>query len=333
MTGPDGRPGPTGTGSAPDVLTLGETLVSFQGEPGPLVTARTLTKSIAGAETNVAVGLSRAGLRVAAVTRVGDDPFGAEVLRTLRAESVDTRGVVVDPARPTALMVKERPTAVTANVWYYRAGSAAAALSPDDVDRALETLGMPRHVHLTGITLALGDGPRAAVTHLLSRARAAGSSVSFDANHRKRLWDADAFLAACRPVAEQVDDLLCSDEEAALLTGCADPEHALAALAGWGPRRVVVRLGADGSIARAADGPVVTAAAEAAGPVVDVVGAGDAHTTGYLAEILAGAELDVALATGSWAAGHVVAGVGDWENLPSPGAWHARRSGRRAVDR
>ena len=327
------RPVPAGSGPGPDVLTLGETLVSFQGEPGQMVTTRTLSKSIAGAETNVAIGLSRSGLRVAAVTRVGDDPFGAEVLRTLRAEAVDTRGVTVDPRRPTALMVKERPTAVTANVWYYRAGSAAAALSPDDVDRALAALGTPRHVHLTGITLALGDGPRAAVTHLLSRARAAGCSVSFDANHRKRLWDAEAFVAACRPVAEQGDDLLCSDEEAALLTGCPEPAQALDVLAGWGPRRVVVRLGADGSIGSAAGGPVVAAPAVAAGPVVDVVGAGDAHTTGYLAEVLAGGDLATALATGSWAAGHVVAGVGDWENLPHPPAWSDRRSGRRSVDR
>lgn len=317
----------------PDVLTLGETLIAFQAESGAMVTARTMTKSVAGAETNVAIGLSRLGLRVAAVTRVGDDPFGAEVVRTLRAEAVDTRAVTVDTARPTGLMVKERPTAATANVWYYRADSAAAALSPPDVDRALDVLGAPRHVHLTGITLALGEGPRAAVSHLIVRARSAGASVSFDANHRKRLWDTDAFLAACRPVAEQVDDLLCSDEEATLLTGCADPAEALDVLSGWGPRRVVVRLGEHGSIGRTAGGPLLSAAAVTAGPVVDVVGAGDAHTTGYLVEILAGADLRTALDTGSWAAGQVVAGVGDWEGLPSAAALAARRAGRRAIDR
>jgi len=338
MTGPADRRGPGMTPDAvdvrpPDVLTVGETLVAFQAEPGPMLTARALTKTIAGAETNVAIGLSRLGLRVAAVTRVGPDPFGAEVLRTLRAEAVDTRAVAVDAGRPTGLMVKERPTVDTANVWYYRAGSAAAALSPDDVDRALDTLGMPRHVHVTGITLALGDAPRAAVTHLLSRARAAGSSVSFDANHRKRLWDADAFLAACRPVAEQVDDLLCSDEEASLLTGRPEPVDALAELARWGPSRVVVRLGAEGALGRTADGPVLSVPAVAAGPVVDVVGAGDAYTTGYLAEILAGSGLSTALATGAWVAGQVVAAVGDWENLPHAAAWAARRSGRATVDR
>ena len=80
---------PRATGG-PDVLVLGETLVAFSAELGPMVTARTLTKSIAGAETNVAIGLSRLGIRVAALTRVGADPFGEEIVRTLRAEGVAT---------------------------------------------------------------------------------------------------------------------------------------------------------------------------------------------------------------------------------------------------
>lgn len=327
--------------TGPDVLVIGETLVALSAELGPMVTARTLTKSIAGAESNVAIGLARLGVRVAALTRVGDDPFGAEVLRTLRAEGVDTSAATVDPVRPTGLMLKERPTSVTANVWYHRSGSAASALGPDDVDRAWDLLGAPRHVHVSGVTLALGDGPRAAVAHLVGRARDSGVATSFDANHRRRLWGDAEFLAAARPVCEAVQDLLCSDDEALLLTGRTDPERALGDLAGWGPDRVVVRHGADGSRGRTRSGPVrsgapaatVVTGAVAQGPVVDVVGAGDAYTAGYLVEVLAGSDLSTAMATGAWAAGYVVSGQGDWEHLPHAAAWRARRAGEAMIDR
>lgn len=333
------------------VVTLGETLVILAAEPGRLAMTRTLTKSVGGAESNVAIGLARLGLPVEAFTRVGADPFGEEIVRTLRAEAVGVGGIEVDPARPTAIMIKERPTAERANVFYYRAGSAAAALDADSVQRAWDGLaGPPRHVHLSGVTLALGDGPRAGAARLLDLAGAVGATVSFDANHRRRLWDVAEFRSTCLPVAVAVEDLLVSDDEALALTGRpvpprdADPDsvldqlvEALLELAAAGPARVVLRRGADGSLGalRTATGrPVVErATAVAAGPVVDVVGAGDAYTAGYLVEILGGADLATAMATGSWAAGYVVASLGDWEGLPDAAALADHRGGVRTVDR
>ena len=48
------------TTTALDVITLGETMVSFAAhEAGALDAATTFTKIVAGAETNVGVGLAR----------------------------------------------------------------------------------------------------------------------------------------------------------------------------------------------------------------------------------------------------------------------------------
>jgi 2-dehydro-3-deoxygluconokinase len=69
----------------------------------------------------------------------------------------------------------------------------------------------------------------------------------------------------------------------------------------------------------------VETAARAAGPVVDTVGAGDAFTAGYLFERLSGASFAAAMATGSWAAGHVVAHAGDYEGLPDRADYDAWR--------
>ena len=69
----------------PDVLTFGESMVSFRSD-GPLTQGGRQTVRLAGAESNVAIGLARLGHAVAWAGRVGDDSFGRLVLRQLRAE-------------------------------------------------------------------------------------------------------------------------------------------------------------------------------------------------------------------------------------------------------
>src|SRR5262245_31408895 len=103
--------------TAPEVVTLGETMALLcNPRVGPLRHAYTLDLSCAGAESNVAIGLTRLGHRAAWIGRVGDDEFGVMVRRTLAAEGVDTRAVVVDPAAATGLMVKSRRTSALTRV-------------------------------------------------------------------------------------------------------------------------------------------------------------------------------------------------------------------------
>ena len=90
-----------------DMVTFGEAMASLRG-PGPLRLGGTMRLSIAGAESNVAIGLARLGHRARWVGRIGDDEMGALVVRTLRAEGVDTSSVVVDADRATGLLLFER---------------------------------------------------------------------------------------------------------------------------------------------------------------------------------------------------------------------------------
>jgi 2-dehydro-3-deoxygluconokinase len=304
---------------------VGEPLVCLTAG-GRLATSPTLAKSIGGAEANVAIGLARLGLRTAYVSRVGRDPFGDEVVRTLRGEGVDVSRVQRSARRPTGLMVKELRSPSDVRVHYYRHGSAATELDGiGETPRA-------RHVHATGITLALGAGPAAAVRELLAAARAMGASVSFDPNIRLKLWSLDDAVAAMREILPAVDDLLLSEVEALAVSGAGALDEALRRLAGMGIARVVVRRGAGGAVGTG-DGGRVEVAAGAAGPVVDCVGAGDAFTAGYLFERLRGATLEQAMATGAWAAGHVVAHRGDYEGLPDRADYDAWRGLAVAVDR
>ncbi len=74
--------------------------------PGPLETAGSFYKRSAGAETNVAIGLARLGLKVAWASRLGTDSMGRYLLATMAGEGVDCAQVVCDATQKTGFMFK-----------------------------------------------------------------------------------------------------------------------------------------------------------------------------------------------------------------------------------
>jgi len=297
--------------SAVDVLTFGETMAAFRAG-GPLRLGGQLSLSIAGAEANVAIGLARLGHAARWVGVTGADELGELVLRTLRAEGVDVSACAVSPAAPTGLIIFEPRVADLTRVSYYRSGSAGSRLSEAEVVAAFER-GVPRVLHVTGITPALGEGPRAAVMRAVAQAKAVGAIVCLDVNHRARLWSVESAAAALRPLLPSVDLVVASEDELPVLVDPgADP---LTTLFGAGVSEVVVKRGGDGASAHTPNLTVDRPARRV--PVVDTVGAGDAFVAGYLSGLLDGLDLtgrlDRAVTTGAFA----VAVRGDWEGLPT----------------
>ncbi|WP_275431877.1 MULTISPECIES: PfkB family carbohydrate kinase [unclassified Streptomyces] len=153
----------SGPGATPDVLTFGETTVALRGS-GPLRLGGTMEVCVAGAESNVAIGLARLGHAVRWAGAVGADEAGELVLRTLRDEGVDVSGASLDDGgAPTGLMLAEPRTPEPTRVHYHRAGSAGSRLKACSLERAF-TAAPPRVLHLTGITPALSRSARSAAT-------------------------------------------------------------------------------------------------------------------------------------------------------------------------
>lgn len=296
-----------------DVVTLGETLVCLTSESSRLAAAHSLRKSIGGAESNTAVGLARLGHSVAWISRVGSDPFGDEILRTLRGEGVDVRHVSRSPSAPTGLMVKERRGPDDIHVYYYRTGSAASEMTEADVPDALAA--GARRAHLTGITLALGAGPARAVHRLLALCSAHGVRVSFDPNLRLKLWSLETAKAMCEDVFRFVDELLVNEGEALALAGTDDLDKAIDYLAGFEFDAMVIKRGASGVLG-VHDGRLVPQPARPGTVVVDTVGAGDAFNAGFLHARLRDQPFERALHWGTTLASFVVAHPGDYEGLP-----------------
>lgn len=311
-------------GPGPEVVTLGECLVSFvAGELGPLTAAATFRAYPAGAEANVAVGLARLGRRVAFLGRVGDDGLGRRLVRALRGEGVDVEGLTVDPLGPTGLMVRERRALGAAEVHYARTASAGSRLGPDDI-REAESRGVfhgARWLHLSGITPALSASCREAVDLAVEAGRTAGMTISLDINLRRRLWTEAEAAAVLGDLAGRVDVVIADEDEAAVISGTppsAGHEALAGALLALGPGLAVLKLGDRGAFALER-GPTVGVFVGSlpVASVVDRVGAGDAFCAGFIEASLDGLDIPTALAWANACGASAVAVEGDQTGLPT----------------
>jgi 2-dehydro-3-deoxygluconokinase len=294
--------------AAPDLVGLGETMLSLVAVDGPIDEATSFRPTHAGAESNACVAAVRAGVRAAWVSRLGADPTGDRILAALAAAGVDVAWVRRDPDRPTGLMLRD----TRGGVRYWRSGSAASALEPADLD------GVPvadaGAALVTGITALLGDGPRRTAVAFLDLAT---GLRAVDPHVRPGLWGSDRAAELVGPLIERCDVLLAGEEELAGLLGTADRGEALARrAAALGPSEVIVKRGRDGAAALRPDGSWHELRPT---PVddVDPVGAGDAFNGAYLAARLRGAEVPDALAAGCASGAAAAATMGDTEG---PGA-------------
>ncbi|MEV4138014.1 sugar kinase [Dactylosporangium sp. NPDC049742] len=293
------------------IVGLGEAMVLFQpADLLPLEECATASVHVAGAELNLLAAAARAGARAAFCSRVGDDPFGRRVVAAAEGLGVAAGLVAVDGIRPTGVFVKDVRPDGARRVHYYRAGSAASALDEADADRALAA--GPDLVAVSGLTAALGDGPRRAVLRLAREAHARGIPVAVDPNLRPGL-DAAGVVTALLPLTAY---LLLGMDEAVPLFGTDDPGEVFARARAAGVREVVLKAGADGCWHDGGDTPAHLPSA--AVRVVDPVGAGDAFAGAYLAARLAGTGPRGAALLGTRFAARVVALAGDTEGLPAP---------------
>lgn len=315
----------------PEMVTLGETMVLFTPKAtGPLRYSPQFDRTAGGAESNVAIGLARLGHSTGWISRLGRDEFGKYVLSFIRGEGVDTSRVRFDPAAPTAVYFKERREEGESRVFYYRKGSAASRLCPDDLDR--DYLASARVIHLTGITPALSESGHATVRQAMQIAREAGVAVSFDPNIRLKLWDAATARQVLLDLIPGVDLLYPGKEEAELLLGKATPEEHARQFLAMGVKQVVLKLGPAGCLVANSEG-MQRVDGYPVRRVVDPIGAGDGFAAGYLAGWLNGWD-PVRCARVANTCGALATQVtGDIEGLPTMDEVEAFITGRHQLTR
>lgn len=300
-----------------DVVTVGEAMVLFAAQQtGPLDTVASFARTTAGAELNVAIGLARLGLRVGYLSRVGNDSFGRYLCATLDHEGVDRSHVAVTGEHPTGFMLKSRSDdGSDPATEYFRRGSAASRMGPADIPKAY--CAASRHLHLTGIFVAVSPTTREMVFELAADARAAGRTVSFDPNLRPTLWPSKDEMVEClNRLASSSDWVLPGLEEGRLLTGRESPEDIAAFYLHRGARAVVVKLGPSGAYYASADQTGYVSGIPV-DRVVDTVGAGDGFAVGTVSGLLEGLPLADATARGNAIGARVIQFPGDCDGLPT----------------
>lgn len=301
-----------------DVALFGEAMLLLVADrPGPIENAQSFHKRTAGAETNVAIGLSRLGLKVGWASRLGADSMGRSLLASMRSEGIDCSHVIFDATRSTGFQIKGRVTdGSDPPVESHRKGSAASQMGLADVDVAW--LRSARHLHATGVFAAISETSLQAALKCMDVMRAAGRSISFDTNLRPTLWSStEAMRHWINELASRADWVLPGIDEGLLLTGHDRPEDIARFYRERGAKLVVVKLGAAGAYY---DSDVAGTGRVEGFPVtqvVDTVGAGDGFAAGVVSALLEGRSVPDALRRGAWIGARAVQVLGDTEGLPT----------------
>ncbi|MCM2973241.1 sugar kinase [Larsenimonas suaedae] len=300
-----------------DVIAFGETMAMMVADdPGELAEVTRFTKRIAGADNNVAIGLARLGLTVGWVSRVGDDSFGRFIRQTLASEGLDVSRLSTDERHPTGFQLKSRrDDGGDPAVEYFRRGSAASHMGPEDVPESL--LSSARHLHCTGIPPALGEGPLALSEHAMKTMRRVGGSVSFDPNLRPSLWkDRETMRHHLNRLASLADVVLPGLSEGEILTGESTPQGVAEFYLSRGVREVVIKLGPEGAWYQN-DSTGFMVPGVKVDRVVDTVGAGDGFATGFVSAWLEGLPAEQCVARANQIGAFAVQVSGDMEGLPT----------------
>ncbi|WP_310913171.1 sugar kinase [Lipingzhangella rawalii] len=366
------EPEPDATaGPSVDVACVGETMALLVPEPGGADPARRYRLDVGGAESNVAVHLARLGHRVSWHSVLGADEFAQHITTHLTEEGVHCV-VRTDPQRCTGLYVKEITPGGT-QMRYYRAGSAASTLAPDDATGIWGRA--PRLVHTTGITAALSTDATALVRTLLrdvpvdapvgesaspGQGPSPGPLRSFDVNYRPALHGSPRCdsshsqhpqhpLGSPPTAGAPYDGEATAPEYAALLHHLAQSADVVfcgldEAAALWNTSTVTeVRALLDRPdlvvVKQGADGVTalgrtdVHAVPAPQVEVVEPVGAGDAFAAGVLHGLLSGAGIRECLAVGTRLAGTVLGVDGDVPPRAAPAGGRIPQPGGDPVPR
>lgn len=284
-------------------------------EEGELSDVSGYSMAVAGAEFNVAVGLARLNMPVTYLTRLGEDPFGQKIVRTLQRNGIGSEFVSFSKERSTGFMLKSKVSTGDPKIFYFRKGSAASTLSKEDVDR-MDFSGYG-FVHLTGIFPALSESTKEASFYLIKKAREHGLTVSFDPNLRPQLWpDTETMVQTLNEFAALSDYVLPGEAEGELLCGDRDPRKIGRFYLERGAKAVVTKMGSRGAYLMTEQDQELVPGFSIE-KVVDTVGAGDGFAAGILSALMEGKNLYEAVRRANAVGAIQVTSIGDNDGLPS----------------
>jgi 2-dehydro-3-deoxygluconokinase len=240
-----------------DVVTFGEAMVRLSPPHFQrLEQTHSLDVNAGGAELNVAVGVTRFGMKSAWVSKLPKNPLGYLIRDRAQEFGVDCSHIV----------------------W------------SDKIDWTKIFTGS-KHFHVSGITPALSASAAEVTVEALKAAKKAGCTVSYDLNYRKKLWTPADAKRIQEPMMADIDILITTEEDTNVVFGIKEKDYEAVAerLAQTFKFKIVaITLREDLSVWRNnwtaiayQDGKIIRDKKYEV-EIVDRVGAGDSFTAGFL---------------------------------------------------
>ena len=244
-----------------EFLTIGEPIALFGSEEvdKSLKDACHFQKFLAGAEVNVAVGVSRLGHSSEYITQVGKDPFGEFIIDRLHENKIGTDYISETADFWTAFQLKDRVSQGDPSIFYFRKGSAAAHFDQAVLDKI--DFSEVKMAHLSGIFPAISAEAQEAFRYLIHLLEKNNIRTTFDPNLRPQLWASqEEMVETINDLASHAEIVLPGINEGEILMGSRDPE-AIADFYlnnGEATKTVIVKLGTEGAYVKQKDGTTFT---------------------------------------------------------------------------
>ncbi len=264
----------------PEILAFGEPLIELN---RTLEDPERYIEGFGGDVSNFCIAAARSGVTAGLVSAVGEDSYGRALRELWRREGVDDLLVRTDPQAPTGVYFVSHD-ARGHHFEYRRAGSAASRYRRSDLP--YEAIAQAKVLHLSGISLAIGLGPREAGLAAMAHARASGVRVSFDTNLRTSLWPQGEARAVLNEALALTDICLPSWDDVTTILERTDRDAIVDRLLGFGVGVVALKLGREG--AYLADGETRTLLPPHEVEARDATGAGDCFGGSFVARLVAG---------------------------------------------
>ncbi len=302
-------------------LTVGEPIALFGSEEvdKSLKDARHFQKFLAGAEVNVAVGVSRLGHTTQYITCLGKDPFGAFIIDQLNENNIGTDYIEETEDYWTAFQLKDRVSTGDPNIFYFRKGSAAAHFNQAILDQI--DFSDVKFAHLSGIFPAISKEALASFRYLVQLLKEHNIRTTFDPNLRPQLWESqEVMVETINELASHAEIILPGINEGEILMGSRDPEKIADFYLqnGEATKTVIVKLGEEGAYVKQKDGTSFTVPGFSVPEVVDTVGAGDGFAAGLITALMEGQSLEEAVTRANAVGALAVQSPGDSDGYPTP---------------
>lgn len=230
------------------ILCIGEALIDMicTDKGKSLSVGNNFLKKPGGAPTNVAAAIAALGGNVALAAKVGDDPFGKQLIQVMNEFGVNTNTMLIDKNYFTTFAFVSLMEDGERDFVFNR--GADGQLTIEDID-AIDLRDVTI-IHFGSATAFLPGPLQAAYVHLLEKAIYHNIFISFDPNYRHLLFNhnTESFIQQSWHFLKHCHFFKLSDEEALLITGADTLANATAILLKETQSVFAITLGKDGTL-------------------------------------------------------------------------------------